>query len=48
MSNEQALNILLQAAQMAAMPAQAHQQCMQAFQMLQEALKPVVEKPAKK
>jgi len=40
MTNEQALNILVQAAQLAAMPAQAHAQCQQAAQVLLAAIKP--------
>lgn len=48
MNAEQALNLLLQAAQLASMPAQAHQQCLQAFEVLQQAIKLPVEKPAKK
>jgi hypothetical protein len=40
MNAEQALNILIQASQLAAMPAQAHAQCQQAAQVLHEAIKP--------
>ncbi len=48
MDATQALQLLLQAAQMANMPATAHQQCVQAFQVLTEALKLAVEKDSKK
>jgi hypothetical protein len=41
MDTNQALNILLQAAQLAAMPAQAHIQCQQAYDLLAKALKPI-------
>lgn len=45
MNAEQALNLLLQAAQLAPLPAQAHQQCLEAFQFLQATLNPPVRLP---
>lgn len=39
MTPEQAINVLVQASQMAAMPAQAHMQCQQAAQVLTEVIK---------
>jgi hypothetical protein len=45
MKPEDALNILAQAAQMANMPAQAHQQCLEAFKVLQDMIKPAVAQP---
>jgi len=38
MTPEQALNILIQAAQLAPMPAQAHAQCQQAVQVLSKTI----------
>jgi hypothetical protein len=40
MNNEQALTVLAQAAQLAAMPAQAHAQCQEAVKVLAQLIQP--------
>ena len=48
MTPEQALNLLAQIAGKAVMPLEVYPQVQQALSVLSEAIKPVVEKPAKK
>lgn len=45
MNPEEALSILAQAAQLAAMPAQAHVQCQEAANVLLQVIKPKEETP---